>query len=408
MLSMGGVFLVITGGEALYADMGHLGRRSIMHGWFLVALPGLILNYFGQGALLLREPSFVTNPFYFLAEPWMQVPLVILATAATIIASQAVISGFFSWAHQCVQLGYLPRLNIIHTSEKEVGQIYVSTINWLALIGTLWLVIEFKSSSNLAAAYGVSISVTMVITTILTSIVAWHTWRWKFVKILLVFAGFFAIEVVFATANLLKFFDGGWIAVMIGVCCFALVTTWKKGRLVLYERLRSKSYPFAQLLEDIKTKKLARVSGAAVFMVGDADLTPPTLLHNIHHNKVLHETIVFLTIIGEEVAYISEANRLQARKIADGVYRLTAHYGFSQQADVLGILKKAENILPGFKADNPTFFLGREILVAGAGKEMSFWRKILFSVMARNAESANSYFKLPLDQVIEVGMQIEL
>lgn len=408
MLAMGGIFLVITGGEALYADLGHFGQAAIAKGWFYIALPGLVINYFGQGALLLRDPATVSNPFFFLAPSWMQMPLVILATCATIIASQAVISGFFSLAHQCVQLGYAPRLNIIHTSDEEAGQIYVPMVNWLALIGTLWLVIEFKTSSSLAAAYGISISITMVITTILTSIVAWHTWHWRWHKVAAVFLFFIAFEIVFMVSNLLKVFDGGWVPVLIAGVTFALMTTWKKGRTVLYDRLRKKSYPFQNLLSDLKKLNLAKVEGTAVFMVGDADMTPPTLLHNISHNKVLHETIIFLTVIGEEVAYVPEQERVQVRKIADGFFRVTAHYGFSQNADIIHILNTAKALMPEIKIADPTFFLGREILVAGVGEEMIFWRKILFSVMARNAASANSYFKLPLDRVIEVGMQIEL
>lgn len=407
-LSMGAVFLVVTGGEALYADMGHLGRKAISMGWFYVALPGLILNYFGQGALMLRDAAGASNPFYLIAPSWAQIPLVLLATMATVIASQAVISGFFSMAGQCMQLGYSPRLKIVHTSEEAMGQVYLPGINWVAFLGTLWLVIEFKSSTNLASAYGISIAFTMLITTVLTSLVAHHTWGWGWRKVILIFGFFLTIELIFWSANILKLLDGGWVTLLIAIVTFTLMTTWKKGRTVLYDRLREKSYPFDQLLNDIKVQKPQRVPGAAIFMVGDANMTPPALLHNLKHNKVLHETVIFLTIIGEEVAYVQNDEKVQVNKLSEGFYRVTGHYGFSETPDVMSILKACESLPEGFALKDPTFFMGREILVAGIGSEMSFWRKILFSVMARNAAPANAYFKLPLDRVIEVGMQIEI
>jgi KUP system potassium uptake protein len=407
-LVMGAVFLVTTGGEALYADMGHLGRKSISQGWFFVALPGLMLNYFGQGALLLRQPEAITNPFYLMAPDWALIPLLVIATAATIIASQAVISGFYSLASQCIQLGYAPRMQIVHTSSQERGQIYMPGVNWLGLVGTLWLVLEFKDSSSLAAAYGISVSITMVITTLLTALVAHHTWGWGWKRVGILFSAFFIIDSVFLSANLLKFADGGWVPVSIAIVTFAFMTTWKKGRTILIDRLRARSYPFAALIQDIKTMKPARVPGCAIFMVGDAETTPPTLLHNLKHNKVLHETVIFLTVISEEVAFVKEEDKVQVKKMQDGFYRVTGHYGFSETPNVMDLLKKCENLDHDFKLQEPTFFLGREILVAGRGTEMSFWRKVLFGFMTRNAASANAYFKLPLDRVIEVGMQIEL
>lgn len=407
-LSMGAVFLVVTGGEALYADMGHLGRTATSKGWFYVALPGLLLNYFGQGALLLRAPAAIENPFYLLAPEWAMIPLVVLATMATIIASQAVISGFFSMASQCVQLGYMPRLKIIHTSEKEIGQIYVPVINWVALIGTLWLVIEFKNSSSLAAAYGISVSMTMVITSLLAAIVAFHTWKWTWHKIVPLFASFLVVDFLFLGANFIKIADGGWVPLVIATATFTLMTTWKKGRAVLYERLRARSYPFDSLLADVERLKPAKVPGTAIFMVGDPNVTPPTLLHNLRHNKVLHETIIFLTIIGEDVAFVPKNEKVQVKKMAEGFFRVTGHYGFSETPDVMHLLQSCEKLESSFQLKDPTFFLGREILVAGKGAELPFWRKILFSFMAKNSASANTYFKLPLDRVIEVGMQIEL
>ena len=406
--AMGAVFLVVTGGEALYADMGHLSRESISQGWFYIALPSLLLNYYGQGALLLRSPESVSNPFYRMAPEWLLIPLVLIATLATIIASQAVISGFFSLASQCVQLGYAPRLKIDHTSEKTRGQIYIPAVNWAAFAGTLWLVLEFRNSSSLASAYGISVSLTMVITTLLTYIVAINTWNWGLGKALTLFSAFAVVDILFVSANLMKLEDGGWVPIMIAIAMFILVTTWKKGRSILFERLRARSYPFQDLLEDVKRLKPAKVPGTAVFMIGDADVTPPTLLHNLKHNKVLHETVVFLTIVNEGVAYVPEKDKVQITKIADGFFKVTGHYGFKETPKVMNILSRCEGMMPGFLAHEATFFLGREILVAGQGREMLFWRKIIFSVMARNATSANSYFELPLDRVIEVGMQIEL
>jgi KUP system potassium uptake protein len=366
------------------------------------------LNYFGQGAALLRDPNTVSNPFYLMAPEWALVPLLIISTCAAVIASQAVISGLFSMASQCVQLGYSPRLKVIHTSTESQGQIYVPAVNWMALVGTIWLVIEFKTSSSLASAYGITISLAMVVTTILTAIVARHTWGWGWARLGIIFSMFAVVDAVFLGANLLKIADGGWIPLMIAAGFFTLMTTWKKGRAVLSERLRAQSHPFPTLLEELKENPPARVPGSAVFMVGDANVTPPTLIHNIKHNKVLHETVVFLTFIGEDVAFVADKDRAQISEIAPGFYRVTAHFGFSETPEVIPILKRCEGLLPGFQAEDPTFFLGREILVAGGGEGLALWRKVLFGFMTRNAESANIYFKIPLDRVIEVGMQIKL
>lgn len=407
-IAMSAVFLVTTGGEALYADMGHLGRKAISNGWFFVALPSLLLNYFGQGALLLKDPASAVNPFFLMGPSWSLIPLLFIATLATIIASQAVISGLFSMASQCIQLGYAPRLKIVHTSEHAQGQIYVPAVNWIVLIGTLWLVIEFKTSSALASAYGISISITMIITSILTLIVARTIWQWPLLKIIGIFSCFLAVDTLFFSANIIKVADGGWVALLIAAVVMVLMTTWKKGRVVLFDRLRSKSYSFESLLIDLQEVKPARVSGSAIFMVGDAEMTPPTLLHNIKHNKVLHETVIFLTILGEDVAFVPERDKIQIKNLGQGFYRVTGHYGFSETPDVMSLINKCEKLPGGIAIKDPTFFLGREILVAGSGVELSFWRKILFSFLAKNAASANSYYKLPLDRVIEVGMQIEL
>lgn len=405
---MGAVFLVVTGGEALYADMGHLGRLPIAKGWFYVALPGLLLNYFGQGALILRSPEALENPFYLLAPDWALYPLLILATCATVIASQAVISGFYSLASQCVQLGYCPRLNIVHTSADEAGQIYIPSINWFALVGTILLVLEFKSSSSLASAYGISVSLTMFVSTTLVCLVAHYSWNWSWLKVTCLIGIFFALDIVFLIANSLKIVDGGWVPLTMGIVAYGFITSWKKGRSVLADRLRARSYPFANLLQDIHNRPPTRVSGTGVFMIGDPKTTPPALLHNLRHNKILHETVVFLTILNEEAAYISEAHRVSIENLGDGFYRIIGHYGFMERPNVLSLMQKCESLDESFHLKDPTFFLGREILVSGTGKELSFWRKLLFGFMAKNAASANSYFSLPLDRVIEVGMQVEL
>jgi KUP system potassium uptake protein len=407
-IALGSVFLVTTGGEALFADMGHLGREAIRRGWFFVALPGLMLNYFGQGALLLRNPLAIDNPFYRLAPDWALYPLVALATMATIIASQALITGLFSFASQSIQLGYLPRMEVIHTSDEHMGQIYVPQINWITLIGTLVLVFEFGSSSSLAAAYGISVSFTMVATTALACVVAYEHWDWKLSRVLPIAIAFLVIDLAFAGANSLKIADGGWVPLTMAAITFVLMTTWKQGRKVLYDRLRKKSYPFTRLIEEIKTNKPARVKGTAIFMVGDSELTPPTLIHNLKHNKVLHETIVFLTVVGREISHVPKDKQITVTELTEGIFRVVVTIGFRQSPSVMDILHRCEVHGHGFKLEEPTFFLGREIIVVGQGTEMPYWRKKLFSAMARNSTSANSYFNLPIDRVIEVGMQVEL
>jgi KUP system potassium uptake protein len=307
-----------------------------------------------------------------------------------------------------VQLGYSPRIKIIHTSESTQGQIYIPSVNWITLLGTIWFVIEFKSSSNLAAAYGITISMTMVITTILLGLVAIDTWKWSWPKAIGLLGCFLAVDFIFLGSNLLKIADGGWIPLIFAIFLFTLMTTWKKGRIILYDRLKSKSYSLESLFIDIKKLKPAKVSGTAIFMVGDVDLTPPTLLHNLKHNKVIHETVILLTVLGEDVAFVKESDKVQISQLSEGFYRVTGHYGFSETPDVISLLKKCEAMRPDFHLSDPTFFMGREILVPGTGLELPFWRKILFTYMAQNSASATVYFKLPIDRVIEVGMQIEL
>lgn len=405
----GTVFLVVTGGEALYADMGHFGRRAISIGWYAVALPGLLLNYFGQGALLLLHPEKVENPFYHMAPDILVYPLVILATLAAIIASQAIISGLFSLANQCIQLGYCPRLDIVHTSEQHHGQIYVPFMNWFIMVGTLWIVFEFHNSSNLSAAYGIAISFNMVITTLLAAVVAYRLWSWSAGNVIFVAGSFLVLDALFTFANVLKIEDGGWVPLMIAGIVYFCMTTWKRGREILVGRLRERAYPFKSLLEDIKSDPPARVRGTAIFMVGDSELTPPALMHNLKHNKVLHETVVFLTVVGREIPHVPASERVKVFELAPSFYRVIANYGFSDSPDIPSLLTKCSRERLGFEFTNPTYFLGREVLMAGPGRtgEMSYWRKKVFTIMAKNATVAAHYFKLPQQDVIEVGMEIE-
>lgn len=406
--ALGSVFLVCTGGEALYADMGHFGRTPIKNAWYCIALPSLALNYFGQGALLLRDPSTLVNPFYYLAPDYLLYPLVGLAAMATIIASQALISGLFSLAKQCVQLGYCPRLNIVHTSSEEIGQIYVPPINWLTLAGTLWLVIEFKSSSAMASAYGICVALTMTITTILASVVARIHWRASWLKIGAALTLLLTIDLAFLAANLLKLGDGGWVTLTIAVVVFILMTTWFRGRQVLMQKIRSQSYPFENLIRDIKEKNIIRVPGCAVFMVGDAEATPPPLIHNLKHNKVLHETVVFLTVVTHNSSRVPENEQVEIIKLAPGFIRLIGHYGFMQSPNVTKLLAICQQTLPDHNFDDITYFLGREVLTPAKDSPLSFWRSRIFGFLSRNARTAYSYYNLPMDRVIEVGTQVEI
>lgn len=409
LLVLGSVFLAVTGGEALYADVGHFGRKAITYGWYYCALPALVLNYFGQGSLLLRDPEAVANPFYYMAPEWFLYPLVGLATASAVIASQALISGLFSLAQQSIQLGYSPRLNIIHTNEHEIGQIYVPAVNWVLMIGTIWLVLEFDNSSALSAAYGMGIAMIMVITSVLAAVVSWSIWGWSSWKTYTVLAFFSVFDILFLLANSQKFKDGGWVPVMLALGVYFLMTTWKRGREILSQRMRARSYPFQQLLKDIQETPPTRVAGTAVFMVGDSEMTPPTLLHNLRHNKVLHKTIVFLTVVNREVPHVPPKDRVTITQLAPSFYRIIAYYGFSDAPNIPELLKSCA-IDHHFEYTYPTFFLGREVLSTGPGRkgELSFWRKKVFAVMAKNATVATSFFKLPQQDVIEVGMEIEL
>ncbi|HEX5829978.1 MAG TPA: potassium transporter Kup [Gemmatimonadaceae bacterium] len=405
---LGSVFLVVTGGEALYADMGHFGRRPIRLAWFGVVLPALLLNYFGQGALLIRDPAAIENPFYRMAPPWALLPVVGIATAATVIASQALISGAFSLTLQAVQLGYSPRVQIEHTSARERGQIYIPAVNWALMAACIGLVLGFRSSSNLAAAYGVAVTTTMAITTLLFYFVARERWKWSAWRAGLVAGGFLGIDLAFLGANLLKIPHGGWFPLVVGGAIFTLLTTWKRGRLILSKRMRDRTLPLKKFLESLMQHPPHRVPGTAIFMYSGAKATPPALLHNLKHNKVLHEHVVFLSIRTEEVPTVPPEERAQVEPLGHGLWQVVLRYGFMQDVDIPAALRAIEQDGLAFPPMETTYFLGCETILATKRPGMAIWREHLFVLMARNARPATAFFKLPPNRVVELGAQVEL
>lgn len=406
-LVLGTVFLVVTGGEALYADMGHFGAKPIRLTWFSLVLPALLLNYFGQGALLLHSPESAHNPFYDMAPEWALYPMVILATAATVIASQALISGAFSLTMQSVQLGYNPRLKITHTSARERGQIYVPTVNWVLMLACIGLVLGFGTSSNLAAAYGVSVTATMAITTVLFAVVMRDRWKWSLWVVALLTVLFLIIDLSFLGANLTKIAHGGWFPLVVAGIIFTLMTTWKSGRLILEDRVRENLIPLEELLrEDFVDDLPVRVPGTAVFMARDQYAVPPALMRNLRHNKVLHDRNVLLTVLTEEFPYVPASDRSTVEELGNGIYRVILRYGFMQSPNVPRALQ-ALNV-PGIDPRYLTYFIGRESLLATPRPGMAIWRERLFAVMSRNTRSAASFFRLPPDQVVEIGARVEL
>ncbi len=406
---MGSVFLAVTGAEALYADMGHFGLRPIRQGWFWLVLPALLLNYLGQGALVLEHGTSIDNPFFELAPDWAQLPLVILATAATVIASQALISGTYSITMQAIQLGYLPRMQIEHTSDSEHGQIYLPAINWTLMLACLWLVVTFRTSTNLAAAYGIAVSLTMLVTTLLFYFVTTKLWKWPLWKSLLITLPFALVEIVFVAANGLKFFDGGWFPLAVGGVIFTLMTTWKRGRSILGAKLRESTLPLADFLSsDVSSGRISRVQGTAIFLSGNPGGTPLALLHNLKHNKVLHQKVIILNIITEVAPSVEPERRATFEDLGHGFYRVVGRYGYMEDPDVRDVLKVGCDT--GFTCDpmQSTFFLSRETVVPSAIPGMALWREHLFAAMARNALPATAFFRLPPNRVIELGIQVEL
>jgi len=408
LLVLGAVFLVVTGGEALYADLGHFGHTAIQIAWFTTALPGLVLNYFGQGALLLRDPSAAENPFYHLAPQWFVYPLIALATAAAIIASQAVISGAFSLTRQAVQLGYCPRLRIEHTSSREMGQIYVPAINWSLMLLTIALVFYYRTSSNIAGAYGVALSTLMVMTTIMFAVMAREVWQWGLLKTTLIIGVFLLMDIPFLVANGLKIIHGGWIPLAIAAVLYVLQMTWKRGREILVMRLGEQAVPLQILLGDIAAEPPTRIPGTAIFMTAQPEGVPYTLLYNLRHNQVLHERIVLLTVVMKEVPRVPPRDRVTIEALSSGFFRVKAWYGFVDEPDVHEIIERCgEQGLP-IAIEAATFFVGRETLIASERPGMAIWREKLFSLMSRNTPRITTTYNIPVEQVIEIGAQIEL
>lgn len=406
---LGSVFLVVTGGEALYADMGHFGRMPIRVAWFTVALPALLLNYFGQGVLLLEDPAAAENPFYNLAPTWALYPLIALATGAAIIASQAVISGAFSLTRQAVQLGFLPRLKIQHTSSREIGQIYMPAVNWVLMIGCIAIVVGFRTSSNLAAAYGIAVTSTMVITTILFYVVARELWKWRATPTLALCAVFVVIDLAFFGANIIKLADGGWFPLVLATMIFIVMLTWKKGRSILQTRISEETQPLEDFLYEFGHKAIHRVPGTAVFMNGNASKTPPALIRNLIHNKVLHEKVIFLTVKTRQIPYVSPAERYIFEPLGNGFTRIKVYYGYMEDPDIPRELVSISE--PGFRFDasTATYFLGRETVISTSKySTMSRWRERLFSLLLKNARSATSFFSIPPNRVVELGEQVEI
>jgi KUP system potassium uptake protein len=405
---LGAVFLAVTGAEALYADMGAFGVGPIRLAWFALVLPALVLNYLGQGGLLLHDPTAARNPFYYLAPAWALYPMVILATLAAVIASQALISGTFSLTMQAIQLGYFPRMEIRHTSSDKRGQIYLPHVNWALMLACIGLVLGFRSSSALAAAYGIAVTLTMVITTILFYLAARRLWKWSAWKAGLLCGSFLLLELAFCGANFLKVAHGGWFPLVIGAAVYTLMSTWRTGRRLLRERLENSFLPFQLFLEDVLRNPPLRVAGTAVFMSGNSEGTPLALLHNLKHNKVLHRRIIILTIAADEIPHVDPGQRIKVESAQEGFYRVTGHYGFMEEPNVPQLLEACKEHGLEVRTEEATYFLSRETILATKHPGMAIWRERLFALLSRNAQPATAFFGLPANRVVELGMQVEL
>lgn len=405
---LGSVVLVVTGAEALYADMGHFGKRPIRYAWFAIVFPALLLNYLGQGALLLRDSSAAANPFYKMAPGWALIPLVILATAAACIASQALISGAYSLTMQAIQLGYSPRLQIDHTSAEEKGQIYLPKINWILMVCSIGLVLGFRSSSNLASAYGIAVTLTMIITNVLFYFTARYVWGWSTAKAMTLCIFFFIVEAVFCAANLLKIPHGGWFPLAVAAVVFTLMATWKTGRSLLGQRLRAGTFPLTMFLEEIEKSPPQRVKGTAIFLSGNAEGTPMALLHNLKHNKVLHERVAVLTILTAETPHVDQEERVEIEEPQPNFFRIIGKFGFMEDPNVPDLLAICEEKGLHFKPNDTTYFLSRETVIPSRKPGMMMWRERLFALMSRNAQSATAFFRIPPNRVVELGLQVEI
>ena len=406
-LAMGSVFLAVTGAETLYADMGHFGRKAVGISWLTLVYPCLMLNYMGQGALLLSSPAAAENPFFYMAPEWARLPMVFLATAATIIASQAVISGAFSVSHQAVQLGFLPRLRTQHTSARAAGQIYIPAVNWTLLVMVILLVLGFGESTRLAAAYGISVSGTMIITTLMLAVLIFQVWKWNRVLATLTIGLFLVVDGIFFASNITKIADGGWFPLLVAAVIFTVLTTWASGRALMRQRLEEDAIPL-----EVFTKSAAsvhRVRGTAVFLSTSADSVPSALLHNLKHNQVLHERVLILNVKVEEIPHVPAAERLEVHQAGSGFYRVILHYGFMEEVDVPADLARIKECGGGFNMMSTSFFLGRQKLIATKEQPgMALWRERLFAWMMKSSESAMEFFKLPTNRVIELGSQLRI
>jgi KUP system potassium uptake protein len=407
-LTLGSVFLVVTGSEALYADMGHFGRRPIETSWYVVVFPALLLTYFGQGAFLLGHPDGIENPFYLMAPDWAVWPLVVVATGATIVASQALISGAFSLTMQAIQLGYLPRMRIVHTSATEPGQVYIPTMNWALMVAAVGLVLGFRSSSNLAGAYGVAVATTMVITTMLIHEVMRVRWGWSSATAGAVAGGFFVVDLAYFASNLFKIPDGGWFPLLIGLGVFTLMTTWKRGRELLANALRRDDLPIEKFVGSVATAAPGRVPGTAVYMFSHIGTTPPSLLANLRYNNILHETVVVVSVTTADVPRVPGAARAHVWNLGVGFFQIVLEYGFMEAPNVPRALAGITRSDFGIDPSETIYVLGREQVMATAVPGMAIWREKLFSLLARNAGNAVRYFRLPSDRSIEIGVTVEI
>jgi KUP system potassium uptake protein len=409
-LVLGAVFLTLTGGEALYADMGHFGRNPIRVAWLVLVFPALLLNYFGQAAFVLAHPDGIRNPFYLMMPGWATLPMVALATLAAIIASQAVISGAYSMTRQAIQLGYIPRLKIEHTSERAIGQIYVPFVNWTLFVAVCLLVVGFQTSDNLANAYGIAVAATMVIECCLAMVVARLIWKWPLWMVVLVIGLMGLIDATFLASNALKIVSGGWFPLLVGAAVFTLLMTWKRGRSLMFRRLTEQGIPLKPFVEGLDAHPPTKVQGIAIFMTASPDTVPHALLHNLKHNKVLHEQTVFLTIVVHDVPIVPREDRVQLERLVNGFYKLEAWYGFKEQPDIDEILNSCQ-VRYGLAFDvmDTSFFLSRETVIPTAEVPgMAFWRDHLFAWMTRNATRATDFFNIPANRVVELGTHIEI
>ncbi|MDA5194284.1 potassium transporter Kup [Govanella unica] len=406
-LALGAVVLAVTGAEALYSDMGHFGRSPIRLAWFYLVLPALMLNYMGQGSVLLTNPEAIENPFYYSVPEWGLMPMVVLATLSAVIASQSVITGAYSLTKQAIQLGFLPRLTVVHTSGKEMGQIYIPFVNWLLLISIVGLVLGFGTSSKLAAAYGIAVTGTMLVSTLLILALMMLRWRWAPWKIAAFGAVFLTVDISLFSANATKITHGGWFPLAIGLVVFVMLTTWKRGRSLLSAKLRDEAMPLEDFLGSLSTR-VNRVSGTAAFMTGQTAGVPHALLHNMKHNKILHERNLLLTVKVEEVAHVPAEQRLDVTDLGKGFYRVLIHYGFMDDPDVPAALSLGEKCALPIRLMDTSFFLSRETIIPKVGPGMMMWREALFAWMSRNAATAMDFFNLPTNRVVELGTQIEI